>query len=380
MTGKERVRRAFEHIEPDRTPLYEGLIKSPVADHILGRPSILSNVPYRMEVLSEASWEEVVEMEAREVFDLARYIGLDMVRLGTNLRSDFTRPLKIKENLWRVGDSLEEYLPESYIVRRRPLKPEQLSEEEQERCRLEELEKPLGLYEFRDEEFRVWRRVMELFRQSGVEVAIYAPAYTMPVATLPEYMFRWFQEKPKALHKFYERCMEGGLHRAKRYAEEGADVIGLGGDVADDHGPMISPAYYDEFIGCRIREQARALKPFGLFVTNTSDGNLWKILDEFLIKTEVNGYGEIDKAGGMDLGELKEKYGDTICFIGNLDIRYVLCRGTPQDARREMIECIEAGMGNGGHIIASSNCIHADVKVENYLSAIEAYREFFGLK
>jgi len=81
----------------------------------------------------------------------------------------------------------------------------------------------------------------------------------------------------------------------------------------------------------------------------------------------------------MDLGRLKERFGDRICFIGNVDCRYTLCSGTVEDVRRETIECIQQGWGNGGHILMSSNAIHRDVKPENYLAMVQAYRDYFGV-
>jgi len=160
----------------------------------------------------------------------------------------------------------------------------------------------------------------------------------------------------------------------------GATVIGLGGDFAGNQGPMISPAHYEEFIVPRIREQADALHREGVFVTNTSDGDLWPVIESFLIGTNVDGYGEIDGIAGMDLGVLKERYGDRICFLGNLDIKRVLCSGTVEDSKRMMIECIEKGWGNGGHVIMTSNVVHRDVKPENYLAALDAYWEYFGCR
>ena len=64
----------------------------------------------------------------------------------------------------------------------------------------------------------------------------------------------------------------------------------------------------------QIRRQADALHELGVFVNNTSDGDLWPIIDDFLIGTHVDGYGEIDKAAGMDLKRLKQRYGDSIVF------------------------------------------------------------------
>jgi uroporphyrinogen decarboxylase len=140
---------------------------------------------------------------------------------------------------------------------------------------------------------------------------------------------------------------------------------------------MMSPKHYREFIMPQIRAQADVLHEVGALVNNTSDGDLWPIIDDFLIGTHVDGFGEIDKAAGMGLKRLKKEYGNRICFVGNLDIRWTFTRGTPEDCRREMIECIEDGWGNGGHIICTSNIVHKDVNPENYLAAIDAYHEYF---
>ena len=36
--------------------------------------------------------------------------------------------------------------------------------------------------------------------------------------------------------------------------------------------------------------------------------------------------------------------------------------------------------GDRGHILMSSNCIHEDVKPENFFAYVQAYRDYFGLR
>ncbi len=142
---------------------------------------------------------------------------------------------------------------------------------------------------------------------------------------------------------------------------------------------LLSPAHYRQFILPFLQEQSRIFHALGVFVVNGSDGYLWPIADDFLGTSGVDGYIEIDKAAGMDIGELKARFGDRICFIGNVDCRYTLCSGTVDDVRRETMECIRKGWGNGGHILMSSNALHRDVKPRNYLAMVSAYRDFFGI-
>ena len=95
MTSRERVLRAFRHEEPDRTPFFEKLVKSPVADEVLGRPHAGVNWHYRMERLADDDWEGLMQQEARDTIDLARILGFDLVRLRLNELPPAERPRRI---------------------------------------------------------------------------------------------------------------------------------------------------------------------------------------------------------------------------------------------------------------------------------------------
>ena len=86
---------------------------------------------------------------------------------------------------------------------------------------------------------------------------------------------------------------------------------------------------------------------------NSSDGNLWPVLDDFLFGCEVDGYLEIDRHAGMDMGRLKSACGGRITLYGNLDCGNILSFGTPGDVAAHVIGCLEAGMGGGGHILCA---------------------------
>jgi hypothetical protein len=66
-------------------------------------------------------------------------------------------------------------------------------------------------------------------------------------------------------------------------------------------------------------------------------------------------------------------------LIGNLDCGNVLSLGSTQEVRRHVFDCLEAGWGNGGHILCASNAITASVPLENYWTIVSAYRDWFGL-
>ena len=155
-------------------------------------------------------------------------------------------------------------------------------------------------------------------------------------------------------------------------------MIGVGGDFAGNR-PLISPAAYREFIMPEVRKVSRRVHEAGRWAINASDGNLWPVIEEFLVGCEVDGYLEIDYHAGMDLGRLKKEYGGRVTLFGNLDCGNVLSFAAVAEVKRHVRECLEAGLGGGGHVLCSSNAITASIPMENYLAVIGAYREMFGV-
>jgi hypothetical protein len=275
MTGKERVLRAYRHEEVDRTPIGEMYeIAPPTREVVLGKKC---GFVERMEMLRDSPWETIVETKAQEIMDIAVKLGFDMIGVRANIAPNFQRPRPISKYKWETSGTIREHLPESNIERTIAKGAE--SSPIEEYVNKEVISVP-------DPEFYVFRRVKELMREHGIELAIFSPVYAIPVAVLGERLM-WFCSEPKRLHQYYDDCTQHAISTAKKLVEMGAQIIGLGGDLACDKGPMISPKHYREFIMPQIRKQADALHEVGAFVNNTSDGDLWPIIDDFLIGTHV---------------------------------------------------------------------------------------------
>lgn len=381
MTGRERVLAAFNHVEPDRTPLFEKLIKSPIADEILGRPCAASDFATQMQRLADGDWEGLQRQSAEDIIDLAEILGFDMVRLYTNSLPPAPehRPRRINHNTWQFGSTLTEILPSGWL-RSRPVDPQPpVPEEIQEARLIEALEAEPAEPAWEDRHFLMWRHAKEVMRSRGLDLAVFTQVYGIYVSSLPVPVLRWFPQHPERIHRFYHQRHIPALASCRRLIAEGAHVIGLGGDLASDLGPMLSPAHYREFIMPLIREQAGLCHSLGAFCSNASDGDLWSIADDFLLGTDVDGFEEIDFAAGMDLRRLKERYGERVTMIGNIDIRHTLTSGTPEQVRAHTRACLDAGLGNGGHVVMSSNCIHEGCRLDLFLEHIRAYREYWGL-
>ncbi len=78
----------------------------------------------------------------------------------------------------------------------------------------------------------------------------------------------------------------------------------------------------------------------------------------------------------MNITEVKKTYGDRIALIGNVDLGYILTRGTPQEVRDEVRSLIMRLGPGGGYLMSSANSITNYVPLENYKALLEATFEY----
>jgi len=155
----------------------------------------------------------------------------------------------------------------------------------------------------------------------------------------------------------------------------GVDAVIETADWAITQGPMISPELTGKFIIPILGRFVDYCHRQGVPCLKHSDGNLWPIMD-LIVGTGIDGLHPIDPLAGMDIGEVKEKYGDKLCLMGNIDCGDLLSTGTPDDVRRAVKECFRKAGQGGGYICMSSNSIHGAVIPENYAAMLEAIREY----
>jgi uroporphyrinogen decarboxylase len=81
-------------------------------------------------------------------------------------------------------------------------------------------------------------------------------------------------------------------------------------------------------------------------------------------------------ARDMDLGPLKERYGERACFFGGLDTQGALPFGSEQDVEAEVKRVIAAAGRSGGLILAGAHNLQPDVSVEKVLRLYSAAHRF----
>ena len=182
-------------------------------------------------------------------------------------------------------------------------------------------------------------------------------------------------EKPDLVHELIKIAVEHTKVLINKAREIGADLFVFGDDYAGNNGPMMSPKHFEEFFLPRMREVVQTAKDLGAFVIKHTDGNINSII-EMIISTGIDGIHPLDPEAGMNILDVKKKYGKHVCVIGNIDTGKILTDASPQaviDTVKKIISEIAPG---GGYMIASANSIHAHVKPKNYISMLQAARRF----
>ena len=180
--------------------------------------------------------------------------------------------------------------------------------------------------------------------------------------------------RPELAHRFMEKVAEACLGMAKQLIEGGVEVIFMTDDYADCHSPFMSMEQFREFELPNIRRLVNYAGAKGIPVLKHSDGNIYPILDD-MIEAGIRGIHPIEP-GTMDLKDVKQKYGDKVSILGNVDCRHVLPFGSEEDVRRDVRRCIDAAGKGGGYVLASSNSIHANCKVENVYTMVDEARKY----
>ena len=182
-------------------------------------------------------------------------------------------------------------------------------------------------------------------------------------------------DNPKLVHELIEVCQSHDIPAMQRMVAAGMDVVVFGDDYADKNSTLMSPRHFKEFILPGLKRAVDAAHEAGAYVLKHTDGNIMGIID-MIVDTGIDALNPIEPQAGMDIGLVKEKYGDRIAIIGNIDCGYLLSQAPAEEVRRVTRRTIETAAPGGGYMLSSSNSIHSSVKPENFMAMVETLREY----
>jgi uroporphyrinogen decarboxylase len=181
-------------------------------------------------------------------------------------------------------------------------------------------------------------------------------------------------DHPKLVHELVDVCLSYDIPAMQRMVAAGVDVVVFGDDYADKNSTLVSPRHFREFILPGLKRCVDAAHEAGAYVVKHTDGNIMAVI-EMIVGTGVDALNPIEPQAGMDIGLVKEKYGDRVAIIGNVDCGYLLSQAPEEEVRRVTRRTIEIAAPGGGYMLSSSNSIHSSVRPENFMAMVQTLRE-----
>lgn len=407
MTKKERVKTALSHNEPDRVPIFELTVANPVMESILGRKimgfgtgeakaaGIRANMKGRQarRAIIKENVEGMLELYTKVGFDMfwfrpTEYLIPVMMGLPDNVTANYIFDVNIRETekdtffvestehgFW----SIEKYEEESdtCVTVNDSIKEGGIKELRRYIDHLERTaDTPLhpcledGLMSIRIAVERERAQADGMFVLGAADIA--CPTF---LPYLPLFLQTMIDE-PQIIEKYMEATTNGVLSLLRPQLEMGVDGILGAEDWCYRGGPLFSPAMFRKFMTPHLKKIVDECHRYRVPYIKHLDGNTNVLLDILVDEIGIDGLHSIEPAAGMDISLVKQKYGDKLTLLGNIDCGHVLSFGSKQGVIDEVKKIIKTASPGGGHIFSSSNSIHSGVSPETFWTMIDAVKEF----
>ena len=213
-------------------------------------------------------------------------------------------------------------------------------------------------------------RDMFVFGQIGGPVTILDEALGME-----DYMIAAL-ENTSEIQFLSEAVMTFEAGKAKVLLDAGADAILVGDDIAFNSGPFLPPRIMRQVVYPLYRWLIAEIKRHrNVRVLLHSDGMLTPVLDE-IVACGFEGLHSLQPSAGMDIAEIKRRYGNVLALIGNIDLDYVMTMAPPSEVEDVVKKTIDAAAPGGGFILSTCNALIDAVPPANAIAMYETAHRY----
>ncbi len=174
-----------------------------------------------------------------------------------------------------------------------------------------------------------------------------------------------FHDDPEMVHDMIRTMSDTAftvLERASRRVP--IDILFVHEDMAGKSGPLAGPAQIREFILPYYRRIWDLLRERGTrLFDQDSDGNMNPVISSFL-DAGLNLMHPMEPASGMDVVQVRQKYGTRLAMYGGID-KFILLQGRAA-IDRELEYKLPPMIQSGGYVIALDHRVPNGAPLENY--------------
>jgi uroporphyrinogen decarboxylase len=368
MLPKERVIAALEFRRPDRIPVGETGVDYTITEQALGRPTLYRAKWKEYTALWQGRRDEYVESCQRDIVDLARCLGHDIVPafLVPARNKPVPQPTFLGPYTWRMPDErVFAFSPESEGHQFLLSNPEVTVDDIQDI--------PL---DFDESQLELVRHVVK--EMGGTHFILGRPGDGIfPIMRYTvEFLLTAMIERPELIHRIVEVETKYCIAVSNLLLDAGCDAVLPTSDIAGNKGPFMSPRMFREFLWPWLKAECDAAHAKGKYFIKHTDGNIWSLLD-MMIEAGVDGWQGIQPRIGMTLPALQERYGGRLCFWGGVDVD-TLVAGTEEQVAEEVRVACESAPQDGGLVLTCGNSVMVGVQYQNYRAMLRAVGRYGG--
>jgi uroporphyrinogen decarboxylase len=178
-------------------------------------------------------------------------------------------------------------------------------------------------------------------------------------------------ERPELVRAAMDKIVQFYADSAVKIFEAGKgkiDIFYTGDDFASQRSLMVSREMFCEFFKPGFKKLFDLAKDYRLKVMMHSCGAITQIIPDFVeIGADIIDPVQVT-ADGMDIGYLKETYGDRVSFHGAIDQQHFLRFSSPEEVRREVRRTFEILGKGGGYLLCSSHDMLSNIPTGNIVA------------
>jgi uroporphyrinogen decarboxylase len=215
----------------------------------------------------------------------------------------------------------------------------------------------------------------DYFVIGDVEISLFELAWHL--TGMEKYMVGMLCDEPW-LELLNDCVEEWSTGLALQLVKAGVDAIWFGEDLGSQTSTLISPEDWRIRFKPRHKRMIEKLRKENpdIIVIMHSDGAVAPMIDDF-IELGVDVYNPVQpNVYGSDPRELKDKYGEKICFFGGIDQQDLLPSGDIKSIRAEIKRRIDILGKNKGYLLAPAHILQPDVSMDTIEAMIKAAIDF----
>ncbi len=186
----------------------------------------------------------------------------------------------------------------------------------------------------------------------------------------------WAGLYPEQFGHFVQRTNEWALEMLKaqiKAADGLIDGMVIWGDVAYRKDMFFHPDYWRKYYKPGLQAMVDVCHENNLPVIYHGCGNVKRIFEDF-IEIGIEAYNPLESKAGLDVVDLRRKYGHQIAFCGNMDV-IEWADYDKEQLKAVVLRKLNAAKG-GGMIFQSDHSVPSNVSAENYEYVVNLVREY----